>query len=81
MEQDGTHKKNKTVLKNGRIVTMNPAGDVVQADLFIHSGKIAKIGKISETDADVIDCSGLLILPGFVQMRAFVSNAISRPGR
>lgn len=78
MEQDGTHKKNKTVLKNGRIVTMNPAGDVVQADLFIHSGKIAKIGKISETDADVIDCSGLLILPGFVQMHVHLCQTLFR---
>jgi dihydropyrimidinase len=53
-----------TLIKNGRIVT--PA-ETFQADLLIEREKIVSIGDLSSVFADeVIDASGLYVLPGGV---------------
>ena len=54
----------KTLLKNGTIVT--GSGSRV-ADLLICGEKIVKIGENLESpDAKVVDCSGKLLFPGFI---------------
>ena len=54
----------KTLLKNGTIVTA--AGSHV-ADLLIDGETIARIGEhLSADGAQVVDCSGKLLFPGFI---------------
>ncbi|BEP27916.1 amidohydrolase [Helicovermis profundi] len=56
------------LIKNGKIITME--GEILEkASLLIEDGKIKEIGlNISEEDAkEVIDASGKLVLPGFVE--------------
>lgn len=54
----------KTLLKNGRIVT--GSGSFV-ADLLINGEKIAQIAQdIPKADCTVVDVSGKLLLPGFI---------------
>src|ERR1035441_2012520 len=60
------------MLRNGKIVTMNPAAPTAQA-LAVRSGKIAALG--ADRDASqwigpttkVIDLHGMLAIPGFIE--------------
>lgn len=53
------------ILKNVKIVTST---SIIEADLGISNGKIAKIGKIREKGATERNCEGLFILPGVIDM-------------
>jgi dihydropyrimidinase len=53
-----------TLIKNGTLVT---ASDTFQADILIEGEKISQIGQnLTHPNADVIDATGKLILPGGV---------------
>lgn len=60
------------VLRNGKIVTMNPGTPVAQA-IAVHGDKIAALGSDSEAakwigpDTKVIDLHGMLAIPGFIE--------------
>ncbi|ANM28638.1 dihydroorotase [Acidobacteria bacterium Mor1] len=56
------------LLKNGRVI--DPANGIDgQADVLLEKGKVQKVGaRISPGGADVIDCKGLLVCPGFIDM-------------
>jgi dihydropyrimidinase len=61
----------KKWIKNGCIVT---ASDTFHADILIEDGKIAAIGKIEGiADAEVIDASGLYVIPGAVDEHTHMS--------
>ena len=54
----------KTLINNGTIIT---ASDTYQADILIEDGKIIEIGQaLHAPDAEPVDASGKLILPGGV---------------
>ncbi len=56
----------KTLIKNGTLVT---ASDTFQADLLIVDGIIAAVGQALSADgADVVDASGLYVLPGGIDV-------------
>ena len=50
------------ILKNGRVFT---PGGIVEADVGVRGGKIAGIG-VSGDAGEVIDCTGLMVLPGAI---------------
>jgi len=53
---------NRTLIRNGRIVT---AVDDYHGDILIEDGKVAMIGKTIDVEADkVIDAKGRLVIPG-----------------
>jgi len=55
---------NNMIIKNGNIVT---AEKIFKSDIEIRDGKIFRIGqKLDKKDAQVIDASGMLILPGII---------------
>ncbi|AUH40033.1 amidohydrolase family protein [Streptomyces sp. CMB-StM0423] len=58
----------QTLLSGGTVVTMDPAaGDLHRGDVLIEDGVIVEVAKrIEVTDADVIDASDRIVLPGFV---------------
>ena len=50
------------LIKNGTLIT---ASETYQADILIENEKISKIGvNLSHPSADIVDASGLLVLPG-----------------
>ena len=54
------------LIKNGRIVTLE---GIEKLDILIGSGKITAIGcELKDNDARVIDASGMLVSPGFVDL-------------
>jgi len=55
----------KTLLKNGRIIRET----IDRLDLLIEDGIIQKIApSIPDTDATVIDCTGMTVAPGFIDL-------------
>ncbi|MFD3581698.1 amidohydrolase family protein [Streptomyces sp. NPDC058683] len=58
----------KTLLTGGTVVSMDPAvGDLDRGDVLIEDGVIVKVaGHIDAPDAEVIDATGRIVMPGFV---------------
>jgi len=40
------------------------------ADVRVARGRIAGVGRIAGADAEVIDCDGLVVCPGFIDVHA-----------
>ena len=58
----------KTLFKNGYVVSMDPAiGNVRNCDVLVENDSIVSVGQnLTVKDAEVIDASNCIILPGFV---------------
>ena len=63
---DGT--KRRILLRGGVVLSLDPkVGDFEKADVLINGKTIAQIGpNLDAGDADVIDCAGTIVMPGFV---------------
>lgn len=62
------------LIKNGTVMTMGPQG-TLQADILIENGKIVDIAeKITAEGAEIIDASGLLVLPGLVDAHSHIGR-------
>ncbi len=59
---------NRTLLKGGHVLTLDPAlGNLRQADLLIEDTTIAAIApSLSLNDAQVIDASHMIVMPGLI---------------
>ena len=64
----------KLLIRNGRI--LDPGRDVeLTGDLLITDGKIAAIGQeLSADGAQVLDATGLIVCPGFVDIHAHLRD-------
>jgi 5-methylthioadenosine/S-adenosylhomocysteine deaminase len=64
------------LIKGGNVVTVDPAiGDLPVGDVLVRDGRIVDVGPnltTSETDADVIDARGRLVIPGLVDTHRHV---------
>ena len=58
----------KTLIKGGTIISMDrKVGDFAKGDILVDGDKIEKIGKtIRAPGAKVIDATGMIVMPGFV---------------
>jgi 5-methylthioadenosine/S-adenosylhomocysteine deaminase len=58
----------RLVIRGGFVVSMDPGvGELPNADILVEDGKIVEIGQGLEVgDAEVVDASGTLVLPGFI---------------
>jgi 5-methylthioadenosine/S-adenosylhomocysteine deaminase len=58
----------RTLLAGGTVVTMDPAvGDLARGDVLIEDGVIVQVAeRIEVTDAEVIDATDRIVMPGFV---------------
>ena len=71
----------RTLIKNGTIVTVDPAiGDLAKGDLLIEDGRIAQVAPQIDAgaDAEVIDASDRLVLPGMVDTHRHTWQALFR---
>ncbi|MFE0252815.1 amidohydrolase family protein [Streptomyces sp. NPDC059010] len=58
---------NRIVLRGGHVLSMDPGiGDLPQGDVLIEDGKIAAVQPEISADAEVLDMSGRIVIPGFV---------------
>jgi cytosine/adenosine deaminase-related metal-dependent hydrolase len=66
-KKDKKHKKDRILLKGGVVLTLDPDGqDYEKADVLVEGEKIVAIGPNIHAHAKVVDCSGLIVMPGFV---------------
>jgi 5-methylthioadenosine/S-adenosylhomocysteine deaminase len=58
----------RLVVRGGFVVSMDPnIGEVPNADILVEDGKIVEIGpRLEVGDAEIVDASGKIVLPGFV---------------
>src|SRR6266536_19391 len=73
------------LLTGGRVVTMDPERRIQDADVLVRDGKIEAVGRtLKDTEggrADgttVIDCEGLIVLPGVVQAHIHLCQTLFR---
>src|SRR5213082_1825737 len=58
----------RLLIRNGFVVSMDPqVGDIPNGDVFVDDGKIVEVGRgLDVTDAEQIDATGMITMPGFV---------------
>jgi 5-methylthioadenosine/S-adenosylhomocysteine deaminase len=66
------------LIRGGTIVTMNDAFEVLEGDVSIVDGRIAKIGSNAEPHDRVIDAGGHFVLPGFIQTHVHLCQTLFR---
>jgi 5-methylthioadenosine/S-adenosylhomocysteine deaminase len=64
----GDARRRRILLRGGVVLSLDPAvGDFEKADVLIDGKTIAQIApNISVNDAEVIDCTGAIVMPGFI---------------
>jgi len=61
------------LIKNAKIFTMDEKGIIEKGDILIKDGKIHKIDeKITANGAEVIDATGKLVFPGFIDAHSHI---------
>ena len=60
--------RGRILVKGGYVLTLdNTLGDMADADVLIDGSTIAAIGRnIDATDAEIVDASGMIVMPGFI---------------
>ena len=68
----------RILLKGGCVLTLDPdIGNYRQADVLIEGSKITSIGpKLRVADAEVIDASDMIVMPGFVDTHRHIWEGI-----
>ena len=76
----GDGRKRRILLRGGVVLTLDrKVGDFEKADVLIDGKTIAQIGPdLSAADAEVIDCSGTIVMPGFVTTHHHQYQALQR---
>ena len=71
------------LLKGGRVVTMDGSRRILDADVLVENGRIKSVGKLERgkvgtNKATILDCSGLIILPGLIQAHIHLCQTLFR---
>jgi 5-methylthioadenosine/S-adenosylhomocysteine deaminase len=67
-----------TLIRNGTILTMNDAWEIVEGDALVSDGSIVEVGRTNQ-DVDVtIDVGGDYVLPGLVQTHIHLCQTLFR---
>jgi len=67
------------LIKNGTLITMNPEREIIKADILIKDDCIKNIGKrIQVKPSQIIDASGLTIIPGLIQTHTHLTQTLFR---
>ncbi|WP_328500590.1 amidohydrolase family protein [Streptomyces sp. NBC_00457] len=57
----------RTLLRAGHIISMDPGiGDLPKGDILIEDGRIAAVRPEIDADAEILDMTGRIVIPGFV---------------
>jgi len=78
--QQPVTERSDVLIRNGYVLTMDAAaGDIAGGDVHIRGGAIAAVGRgLSAPGAEIIDGTGMLVLPGFVETHWHIWTALLR---
>ncbi|MCG8149382.1 hypothetical protein GUY44_02740, partial [Pimelobacter simplex] len=70
----------RTLLRGGDVITSRAAGEVLTGtDVLVEDGRIAAIGRdLTAGDAEVVDLTGRVVLPGFVDTHRHTWQSVVR---
>jgi cytosine/adenosine deaminase-related metal-dependent hydrolase len=76
----GDGRKRRILLRGGVVLSLDPkVGDFERADVLIDGTKIAAVGpNLAAGDAEVVDCSGTIVMPGFITTHHHQYETIQR---
>lgn len=70
-------------LKDATVVCVDGRGTIVEGDVLVREGRIEAIGEVEAEQAEgaePIDCSGRVVLPGFIQPHIHLCQTLMRSG-
>jgi 5-methylthioadenosine/S-adenosylhomocysteine deaminase len=70
----------RRLLKGGTVLSLDPAiGDLTDGDVLIEGDRIVEVGHgLTNGDAEVIDASGMIVMPGFVDTHRHIWEGVLR---
>jgi cytosine/adenosine deaminase-related metal-dependent hydrolase len=69
----------RILIRGGHVITMDPAlGDIAGGDVLIEGDAIAQVGTDLSAEAEVIDATGCVVIPGFVDTHRHTWEAAIR---
>jgi imidazolonepropionase-like amidohydrolase len=70
----------RILIKNGTVITMdNAIGDFAPADVLVHGAMIEAVGpNLRQPDAEIIDATGMVVLPGLIDTHRHTWQAALR---
>jgi cytosine/adenosine deaminase-related metal-dependent hydrolase len=69
----------KILLKGGTVLSVDPQiGDLPTGDVLIDGDRIAGVEAVIDADAEVVDCTGRIVVPGFVDTHRHTWEAAIR---
>jgi cytosine/adenosine deaminase-related metal-dependent hydrolase len=67
------------LIKNGAVITVDKAGVLPRAEILIRDGRIEAIGPdLAAADAETIDATDMIVMPGFVDTHYHMWSALGR---
>jgi 5-methylthioadenosine/S-adenosylhomocysteine deaminase len=70
----------RLLIQNGHVITLDPKlGELDRADVLVVDSKIAQIGPdISVADAETVDASGMVVMPGLIDSHRHMWQGVIR---
>jgi len=70
----------RTLIRGGTVLSLDPnVGDFTNGDVLIDGGEIVEVGPgLAAADAEVIDASGMIVMPGFVDSHRHIWEGLLR---
>jgi cytosine/adenosine deaminase-related metal-dependent hydrolase len=77
---DSMNDRRELLIRNAYVLTMDAAvGDLAGADVHVRDGSIAAVGRgLAAPDAETIDGTGMLVLPGLVETHWHIWTSLLR---
>lgn len=66
------------VIRGGTVLTMDRKRRVVRADVLVRGGAIVQVGDVRPGNARVIEATGAVVVPGFVQAHVHLCQSLFR---
>jgi len=67
------------LIRGGTVLTMNDRLDVVDGDVLVRDGRVEAVGRVeAPVPGTVLDASGALVLPGFIQTHLHLCQTLFR---
>jgi cytosine/adenosine deaminase-related metal-dependent hydrolase len=69
----------KILLRGGTVISVDPQiGDLPQGDVLIEDDRITAVEASIDADAEVVDCTGRIVIPGFIDSHRHTWEAAIR---